>query len=80
MVAWHAIGIETSLSIEQARAVREMRIDWGFTWRRVAEEFFERFADVDYDRGLAGNQFFGMELCRAAARQLGEEPDSEPWN
>lgn len=72
--------IGASMTAEQAKAVREMRVHQELTWRGVADEFTERFPDADYARGLAGNQILGMALCEAAALKLGEDPNAEPWN
>lgn len=72
--------IEASITREQAWAVREMRVDDGLTWRGVSDSFSGRFGEALYEIALAGNQIVGMLLCRAAAVELGEDPDADPWN
>ena len=71
--------LAVSITVEQAAAVRRLRVDNGGTWRVVAEEFYKLFPDAPY-ADLAGNQGVGMHLCAAAAHRLGEDPKADPWN
>ncbi len=66
-------GVE--LTVERARQVRAWRVDKGETWRGVAGR-----ADCLWGSDSSSNQLFGEDLCGAAARLLGEDPNKEPWN
>jgi len=63
------------MTTEDAKIIREFR--QGATWRGVARLAAERWPERGY---CNGNQLEGMELCKAAARVLGEDPWKEPWN
>ena len=47
------------------------------TWRTVARLAFEEWPDRGY---CNGNQIEGIELCKLAAKTLGENPNKSPWN
>ena len=68
---WDELGAMTA---EQARLLREPRVDRGLTWRSVAEECAG--ADDDWAESHAVSRM----LCERAARMLGEDPNSNPWN
>lgn len=62
------------ISEEEARWIRVLRVDLGCTWGRVAELFARATGDSDT------TQMHGEDLCRWAAKMLGEDPAEEPWN
>ncbi|MGW7442277.1 hypothetical protein [Kitasatospora sp. NPDC054795] len=55
--------------------IRTWRVDEDFTWRSVARAATDRWGS-----GYGSNQIYGRDLCVAAAKVLGEDPDREPWN
>ena len=63
------------ITLDKARRIRAWRTDQELTWRGVAASATETWGSVFGD-----NQLYGRELCVAAARVLGEDPDDEPWN
>lgn len=80
-VSWEQFRRELTSSItpEQAAAVRRLRVDEDETWWGVSERFSEDFGSALYEAELAGNQIVGKYLCEAAARTLGEDPEAA-WN
>ncbi|WP_458247262.1 hypothetical protein [Streptomyces sp. MAI_2237] len=48
-----------------------MRITPGARWRRAASDL--------WGSDWGSNQIFGRDLCAAAAKLLGQDPDAEPW-
>lgn len=64
-----------------AGRVRTWRVDEGCTWRDVAFLISQDYhLDVGHDDLFGGNPIVGRDLCAAAARVLGEDPDAAPWN
>lgn len=61
---------------DQARFVRQLRVDKGYSWRAVAETFQLQYS-VDCGDG---NQLAGMAVCERAAEFFGENYMAEPWN
>jgi hypothetical protein len=59
----------------RAQQIRGWRVDQELTWRGVAAA-----ASVEWELGHGANQLYGMELCEAAARLLGEDPNDALWN
>ena len=55
---------------EQAEFVRELRIDRGYSWRRLHELYCERY---DKENMRPGNQIKGRDLCVEASVILGVE-------
>ena len=67
-------GVE--MTRELAVKIRELRVaDESLTWRGVAGNI-----SAEFGLSCGTNQLFGRDLCNAAARLLGEDPDKEPWN
>ena len=65
-----------AMTIEQAQDVRSLRCEGnGATWRYIAHHCAEKWGG-----GWDSNQIAGMEICGAAARLLGEDPNEPPWN
>ncbi|MYQ47860.1 hypothetical protein GTW40_22890 [Streptomyces sp. SID4985] len=64
-----------TITPEMADRIRTWRCDEDYTWRAVAQAASDLWGS---ERG--SNQLFGRDLCVAAARLLGEDPDREPWN
>jgi hypothetical protein len=64
-----------SMTVDQARFVRRLRVELGHTWRGVAEECA---AEWDGDWGFM--QPAGREICERAAEVLGEDGQKAPWN
>ena len=55
---------------EQAEFVRELRVDRGYSWRRLHELYCERY---DKENMWPGNQIEGRDLCVEASEVLGVE-------
>ena len=49
---------------EQAEFVRELRVDRGYSWRRLHELYCERY---DKENMWPGNQIEGRDLCVEAS-------------
>jgi len=65
------------MTLEQAKVVRMLRVDKGYSWRAVAEACYE----LGWGKwSPPSNQIMGMALCERAARLLGEAYEKEPWN
>ena len=67
------------LTLKQAKDIRRMRVDDGYSWRAIAHEC--------YDKGYLGgdwypksNQLMGMSLCEMASKFFNENYMEEPWN
>lgn len=60
---------------EVALKIREWR-EKG-TWRWVSEKAAKYWPGEGY---ISGNQIEGMMLCSKAAKILGENPQTKPWN
>ncbi|MFF2747567.1 hypothetical protein ACFVVA_18700 [Kitasatospora sp. NPDC058048] len=64
-----------TVTTEMALQIRTWRVDEEFSWRAVA-----RAATDLWGSEYGSNQIYGRDLCVAAAKVLGEDPDGEPWN
>ncbi|WP_436788599.1 hypothetical protein [Yinghuangia sp. YIM S10712] len=64
-----------SITPEMAAQIRAWRVDEEYTWRAVAQAATDLWGSH-----WGSNQIYGAELCSAAAKMLGEDPDQEPWN
>lgn len=62
------------MTVEQAQTIRVWRIDYGCSWRIIAELFINDFGTED-DKHLYGNQLYGKDLCVEAAEILGENSE-----
>ncbi|MFJ6769451.1 hypothetical protein ACIQOV_00470 [Kitasatospora sp. NPDC091257] len=71
----HSLVDPAALTTEMAVQIRTWRVDEDFTWRSVA-----RAATDLWGSEYGSNQIYGRDLCVAAAKVLGEDPDREPWN
>ena len=67
--------MQKKLNKKDAKIIRKFR--QAGTWRRVATLAAIEWPERNY---LAGNQIEGMDLCYAASKTLGQNPDKEPWN
>ena len=63
------------LTLEQARFVRQLRVDDGYTWRAVAAT-----CALEWGGGWGSNQLAGMAICERAAALFGECALEKPWN
>ena len=65
------------MTLEQAKVVRMLRVDKGYSWRAVAEACYE----LGWGKwSPPSNQILGMAVCQRAAELLGEDYEKEPWN
>ncbi|MGW7579545.1 hypothetical protein ACWGKU_00750 [Kitasatospora sp. NPDC054768] len=64
-----------TVTTEMALRIRTWRVDEDLGWRSVA-----RAATDLWGSEYGSNQIYGRDLCVAAAKVLGEDPDREPWN
>lgn len=62
---------------ERAQFIRQLRIEYGYTWRKIAHDARERFNGTWLP---LSNQLAGMALCEAAAETFGENAGDEKWN
>lgn len=71
--------IRARMTRARAVHVRHLRIDESASWRVVAAECHESWAN-DAAWEPATNVLAGMELCEAAAEYFGEQFLQAPWN
>jgi len=71
----HYTSDVTTITREMAAQIRTWRCDENYSWRAVAQAVSDRWGSE-----WGSNQLFGEDLCRAAAKLLGENPCREPWN
>ncbi|MBA7506585.1 hypothetical protein ES706_05277 [subsurface metagenome] len=65
------------MTLAQAQAVRKFRVEYGFSWRAIAEACYK----LGWGKWLPpSNQIMGMALCERAAGFFSEDYDKEPWN
>ena len=70
-------GLCSPMMLEQAKVVRMLRVDKGYSWRAVAEACYE----LGWGKwSPPSNQILGMAVCQRAAELLGEDYEKEPWN
>jgi hypothetical protein len=62
-----------TMTVDQARLIRELRVSRGFTWRAVADECAG--PEDDWAEGLV----VGQLMCERAAALLGEDPGRALW-
>lgn len=68
--------LEREMTVDQAKAVRLLRVDCGYTWGAIGQ----RWASAHEGQGWVGGQVLGRALCHRAAELLSENPHEEPWN
>gem|GEM_PF-60879 len=71
--------IRARMTLRRAALIRKWRVDEGYSWRTVAAECYEHWAD-DACWDPPSNQLAGMELCETAAELVGEHFLAPPWN
>lgn len=78
-VAWQPMRLEdgAEITLEQARFVRELRVEKQYTWRAVAQACHEAWG-ASWEP--PSNQLWGKELCDLSAEALGQNPRIAPWN
>lgn len=65
------------MTLEQAKAVRKLRVERGFSWRAVAETCYK----LGWGKwSPPSNQIMGMALTERAAQFFGENYMEAPWN
>lgn len=65
------------MTLAQAKAVRKLRVEMGFSWRAVAEACYK----LGWGKwSPPSNQIMGMALCERAALIHGENYMEAPWN
>ncbi|MFE0098959.1 hypothetical protein [Streptomyces sp. NPDC059009] len=64
-----------TVTAEMAAQIRIWRVDEDLSWRSVAQAATDLWGSE-----WGSNQIYGRDLCVAAAKVLGEDPDQEPWN
>lgn len=60
---------------EQAQQVRQLRVELGYSWRAIA-----RWASTMWGGPWGSNQLAGLAICKKAAKALGEDFMTPPWN
>lgn len=68
------------LTVEEAQLIRTWRVDQGATWRGVAHAWYAERTEARLDQAWQGSQILGEDLCESAAKLLGEDDTTEPWN
>jgi len=71
--------LEDFVTLKRAKRIRHWRVNQGCTWRKVANNAYEQWAEIE-DWSPPNNQIIGMELCKIAAKMLKEDPSTYPWN
>lgn len=68
-----------AVSMNEARAhyVRWLRVDQRNTWSAVGRECADQWG-MPWEPVV--QPVVGRAICEAAAEQLGEDPDKDPWN
>jgi hypothetical protein len=69
------------MTLRQAKEIRKIRVDKGYSWRMVARTCHDR----GYWKTLGkweptSNQLMGMALCERAAKFFNEEYMDKTWN
>ena len=68
-----------NMTKEEAKFIRDLRVNKGYTWRQIAAECHEKgMFGGDWDP--PSNQIIGLTLCEVAAEKFGEDYLKEPWN
>lgn len=77
-------AIARSMTLEEAKEVRRLRIDERRTWRALARACHDNIQTGQWAWLSAwspsSNQIAGMALCHHAAKLLGEDFMEPPWN
>ena len=71
--------IQTMLTIEDAKFIRQLRVELSIRWKDIAgicRVAWEDRACWDETK----DQYAGMDLCEYAAEMLGEDYQEEPWD
>ena len=65
------------MTLEQAKVVRKLRVEKGFSWRAVAQACY----NLGWGKwSPPSNQIMGMAICERAAQLLNENYMKPPWN
>jgi hypothetical protein len=69
------------MTVDQAGAIRSVRVDDSWSWRAVARYCDSEFA-ASWNIGwtFAESQDVGVAICEVAASQCGEDGFAVPWN
>ena len=73
--------IEPKMTLLRAKRIRQLRVDYSYTWRAIASESFKgawKKEDVKWDP--PNNQLAGLALCKFAAKYFNEHYLMTPWN
>jgi len=69
------------VTIDRAACVRKLRVDYGYTWRAIAQKCYDAWDGEQHDWSPPSNQLMGMALCEVAAKLYGEDyMNGKPWN
>ncbi len=68
------------MTAEQAKYVRHLRVDLGYSWRAVARTCWLQRWPLWVRWGPPSNQLVGMSLCQVASDYFLEDYMEEPWN
>ncbi|MGV9453722.1 hypothetical protein [Streptomyces sp. NPDC003635] len=71
----HSLVDPGTITQEMALQIRNWRVDEDYSWRAVAQAATDLWGSA-----YGSNQLYGEDLCRVAARVLGEDPYRKPWN
>jgi hypothetical protein len=76
----HILDIVTPyVTLERAQQIRGWRCSEPMaTWRKVAELAYEAWGKPEWLS--SGHQLYGIALCEASAKLLGEDAYQDPWN
>ena len=60
------------MTLEQAKWLKSLRAE-GYSWRAIAREWTDKYpklSEAGWTEPVSGNQIFGWDLCREAAKVL----------
>ena len=67
--------IQSIMTIDIAKEIKSLRAHALGSWRVIADRMYYTFPELN-----KGHQMDGRVLCNEAAKKLGEDASSDPWN
>jgi hypothetical protein len=77
----YRLFVKEHMTEGQARFVRKLRVDEGYSWRAVARRCYGNHRFRDWLKWEPpSNQIMGMAFCERAAEMFEEDYQKLPWN